>query len=87
VFPTTPPPIEYAPDDLVRKVGAPGRIRVLGRHVRVGRAFVGYPVALRPTATDGVYTVVFCAYAIGTLDLHQPDSASSEVFTMSPHTC
>jgi transposase InsO family protein len=83
-FVESPPPIAYGPDELVRQVFAPGRIHVQGRTVRIGRAFVGSPVALRPTAVDGVLTVVFCATPLGILDLRQPPSSSAEVLTMSP---
>ena len=53
-FPETLPPIEYGDGDHIRKVGAEGRISFKGQVFKVGRALQGYPVALRPTATDGV---------------------------------
>jgi Integrase core domain len=74
-FPEPLPPIVYAPDDLVRKVYAPGHIAVHGRPYYIGRAFVGQPVALRPTQQDDGYAVYFCHQRITTLDLHQPDPA------------
>jgi hypothetical protein len=42
------PPIEYGPDDLVRKVQQGGWISFKGRQLRVSKALVGQPVALRP---------------------------------------
>jgi transposase InsO family protein len=75
-FPDALPPIEYAPDDLVRRVFAPGRIALHGHQYRVGRAFVGAPVALRPTQETDVYAVYFCHQQVATLDLRQPDPAA-----------
>lgn len=70
-FPERLPPIEYAPGDLVRKVQQGGKILLHGTEHRVGRAFYGYPVALRRTTTDGVWEVYFCHQRITTLDLQK----------------
>ena len=67
----TLPPIEYAPGDLVRKVQDHGRISFRGRVHRVGRAFVGEPVALRATEEDGVWEVYYCAQRITRIDLRE----------------
>jgi transposase InsO family protein len=75
-FPETLPPIEYAPGDLVRRVFAPGRIALHGQQYRVGRAFVGQPVALRPTREADLYAVYFCHQRVTTLDLRDPAPAS-----------
>jgi transposase InsO family protein len=74
-FPDALPPIAYGPDDLVRRVFAPGRIRFHGRDYRVGRAFVGQPVALRPTTESGIYAVYYCHQPVTTLDARHPTSA------------
>ena len=71
-FPETLPPIEYGPTDIVRKVQAQGEVSYRGRLFRLGKAFRGYPVALRPTPQDGHWRVYFCHQAIGEIDLHQP---------------
>ena len=63
-FPDTPPILEYAPGDLVRRVGDKGRISVFGRIFKVGKAFRGMTVALRPTTTDGIWDVFFSTHAI-----------------------
>jgi transposase InsO family protein len=68
-FPETLPPIEYGPSDHVRMVQAGGEISWHNRALKVGNAFRGYPVALRPTLTDGVWDVFFCTHQIITLDL------------------
>ena len=75
-FPAVLPPIEYAPDDLVRRVFAPGRIAFQGRQYRVGRAFIGHPVALRPTQETDVYAVYFCHQPVAALDCRRPDPPS-----------
>ena len=72
-FPEQLPPIEYAPDDRVRRVFAPGHITVQGRSYYIGRAFVGQPIALRPTQETDCYAVYFCHQRITTLDLRQAD--------------
>lgn len=59
-FPSTLPPIEYAPGDTVRKVQWNGEISLNGREYHVGRAFHGLPVVLRPTAVDSELDVFFC---------------------------
>jgi transposase InsO family protein len=65
------PPIEYAPGDLIRKVQDHGRISFRNRDYRVGRAFVGEPVALRATEEDGVWEVYYCAQRITRIDLRE----------------
>lgn len=65
------PPIEYAPGDLVRKVQNQGRISFHNRDYRVGKAFIGEPVALRATEEDGVWEVYYCAQRIARIDLRE----------------
>lgn len=59
-FPESLPPIEYAPDDHVRKVQQNGTISFKGGSFKIGKALVGQPVALRPTSEDGVFDIYFC---------------------------
>lgn len=70
-FPEQLPAFEYDVLDQVRKVQATGKISFAGRCFRVGRPFQGYPVAVRPTTTDGLYNVFFATHQIGTIDLHE----------------
>jgi transposase InsO family protein len=72
IFPEVLPPIEYAPDDLVRKVQGQGELYSRGREGKVGKAFRGLPVALRHTAVDGVMEVFFCHQHIASINLHEP---------------
>lgn len=68
-FPETLPPIDYGPDDIVRKANQDGDIHFKRRRVRLGKPFRGQPIALRATLEDGVYGIHFCAQQIGTIDL------------------
>lgn len=68
-FPEQLPSIEYSSSDTVRKVQDHGKIGFRSRVFRVSKAFRGYPVALRPTVTDGLWEVYFCAHRIAQIDL------------------
>ena len=70
-FPGVLLPVEYGPDDHVRKVQVDGRISFQNRVLRVGRAFAGQAVALRPTRQDGEFEVYFCHQKVAHLDLCQ----------------
>ena len=67
-FPEVLPSIDYGSDAIVRKVQDHGRISFHRRVFRLSKAFRGYPVALRPTLTDGVWEVYFCAHRIAQID-------------------
>jgi len=67
-----PEPFAYAPDDLARKVDRDGRISFRGRALRIGRAFFGRTIALRPTQKDGAFDILFRATRLATLDLNAP---------------
>lgn len=66
----TPEPFDYAKDDLIRRVQQHGFISILGRNIRLCRAFAGKTIALRPTATDGVFDAWFRHQKIQTIDLN-----------------
>jgi transposase InsO family protein len=68
-FPEQLPRIAYAPGDVVRKVEVEGFISFKGRRWRIGKAFRGQPVALRPTDKDGVFDVRYCQHRVGSIDL------------------
>jgi transposase InsO family protein len=70
-FPEQLPPLEYGGLDQVRKVQTDGKIFFRNREFRVGKAFRGQQVALRPTVTDGVYDVYFATHRVRTIDLRQ----------------
>jgi transposase InsO family protein len=74
-MPSTLPPIEYGPDDSVRKVQQGGFISWRNRQIRLSRALVGQPVALRPSVDeDGIYRLYYCHQYIQTLDLRATDA-------------
>lgn len=62
-------PFDYPENDIVRRAHAGGRIFLHGHMFRVGRAFHGKDIALRPTETDGVLQAWFRNTRIATLDL------------------
>ena len=69
-MPRTLAPVEYGPDDIVRRVYQGGWISLFGRDVRLGKALVGQPVALRPRRDeDGVFDVYFCYQKLDTIEL------------------
>ena len=75
-LPKTLPPIEYASDDEVRMVKSRGEICWRNRSYYLGNALRKEPIAIRPTATDGLYEVFFCHQRLGWIDLHQPPARS-----------
>ena len=72
-FPEVLPPIEYSSDDLVRKAQDKGRIFFLGKTFVIGKAFRGYPLALRPTLDEYIWKVFFGHHNVSTIDLRCPD--------------
>jgi len=68
-MPAALPTIEYDQTDQVRKVDACGWISFRGQYHKIGKAFAGQPVAIRPTTTDGLMSVLFCHQQLKELDL------------------
>lgn len=68
-FPEALPPIEYGTGVDVRKVDPKGTISYKASRYNISLAFQGYPVALKPTSTDGLMDVVFCQHTIARIDL------------------
>jgi transposase InsO family protein len=68
-FPEELPPIEYGPDDQVRRVCQKGRISFRGRTHKIGEAFHGEPVAVRATTVDGKMDVFYCHQRVAEIDL------------------
>ncbi len=69
IYPEVLPAIEYGPGDIVRKVQHKGEIYFRSRTFKIGKAFHGLPVALRPTTVDGIYDVYFCYQKIYSVSL------------------
>jgi transposase InsO family protein len=71
-MPSQLPPVEYGPDDIVRRVTEGGRISVHGHKLRVGKALIGQHVALRPRLdSDGAFDVYFCHHKLDAVELGQ----------------
>jgi len=68
-FPERLPQVEYNGQDAVRKVDASGIISFKGRSFRIGKAFCGQRIALRPTAQDTLFSLHFGTQQIGTIHL------------------
>jgi transposase InsO family protein len=75
-YPETLPPIEYGPDDHVRKVQHGGWLTFRGRQLRVSKAFHGERIALRPTTTDGRFEAYYVHQKIAMFHLRTPDHPS-----------
>jgi len=71
-FPERLPPIEYPTSDIVRQGRNPGRLRFKGRDYKIPIAFCGYPLAIRPTTTDGLWDVYFRRFRVLILDERGP---------------
>jgi transposase InsO family protein len=76
-LPKALPPIEYGPDDLVRKVDTQGFISFKNRAWRISKALRGQPLALRPTLQDGLFSVHFCTQRLATIDLREAAHAAA----------
>jgi transposase InsO family protein len=74
-YPEALPAIEYAAGDIVRKVDIAGKISFKNRAWRIGKAFRGQFIALRPTVKDGLFTIHYCAHHIATIDLNGGEPA------------
>jgi transposase InsO family protein len=70
-FPESLPPIEYGPGDIVRHVSDDGYFHFRAVRYKISQAFIGHPIALRPTMTDGLLDVFFCHQQIATIDVKQ----------------
>jgi transposase InsO family protein len=70
-YPEQLPPVEYAPGEDLRRVQTLGWISYRGHQARVPKAFTGQTVAIRPTATDGLFHVCFLSHKIATINLNQ----------------
>ena len=74
-MPSTLSPIEYSPNDEVRRVQALGVVKFKGRRLRTSVALHGEPVALRADPDlDGAYDVFYCHQRIDRFDLNEVKS-------------
>ncbi len=75
-FPESLPPVEYDAKDVVRKVQEGGEVWFKSRPYKVGTAFRGHPVALRPTASGDALDVFFCHQKISQINQNPSPSPS-----------
>lgn len=68
-YPNRLPEIDYSSDFIVRRVGDKGEVSFRGNDYRVGKAFRGYPVGLKPASADGVFYVYFLEQSVGIINL------------------
>ena len=68
-FVESPLPWDYGPGAITRKVCAKGCISLHGREHKVGKAFRGRRVGLRPLGQDGLLGVYFCRTKIHEINL------------------
>lgn len=74
-YPESLPHIEYNSSDLVQTIRHNGMLYVWKQDFYISQAFAGQPVALRPTAHDGLWDVYFCHKRIATVDRRDPLSS------------
>lgn len=84
-FPEVLPTMEYGPDQAVRRVQqGNGRIAFERRTVRIGKAFCGELVGVRPTPQAGVYRVHYGEHCVGQFDLHDPGEGTRQLIRLHP---
>ena len=64
-------PFDYGPDEAVRSVDAAANISFYNRRWKASKALVGKHVAIRPTAHDGVFDIIFRHVTIRSINFHQ----------------
>jgi transposase InsO family protein len=86
-YPERLPPIEYGPDDLVRKITVNGELTLRGHAITISKAFRGERLALRPTTADGVWDVYYGQQSLGQLHMSGPTAAgvSAPTFVRCAH--
>ena len=71
-----------APDVQVRRALLKGVIKFDSRSIRIGRAFSGEPVGVRPAPTAGLYEVFYAHQTLGRFDVSQTPRGSPEVLNI-----
>lgn len=67
-YPARLPTIDFDAGDKVRKVSEIGAISFAGRMWKIGKAFCGYHVGVRPATEEGLFHVYFCHRKIREID-------------------
>ncbi len=71
LYPERLPAVLYDTSDMVRRVHDQGEIFFRGKRFRIGRAFCGLDIALRETAIDGCYDIIFATEVIAQINLNE----------------
>jgi len=82
-FPDRLPAPEYAASDEVRRVSPDGYLSFHGRQHKMSQAFAGHQVAVRPTQSDGLWTVYFSRFAVAHIDLRNGKASAQPVTHVS----
>jgi transposase InsO family protein len=82
-FPERLPEPEYHASDKIRRVGGHGYVQWQGQKVPLSLAFAGLDVALRPTETDGVWSLHFMRFNLGRIDTRGPKANLTTVRDVS----
>lgn len=70
-FPETIEPYDYGPGAVLRRVDDTGWLSFRGHPLKLGRAFIGRRVALRPAVPDGCFDALFCGHEVARFDLRE----------------
>jgi transposase InsO family protein len=84
-FPERLPEPEYNAGDKIRRVGVHGHVQWQGHKLPLSLAFAGMDVALRPTETDGVWSLHFMRFNLGWIDIRGPKATISTVKHVPEH--
>ena len=76
--------IEYAPGDVIKQVKSKGELTWKSRTYYVGKAFVGQPVALRPTRYEHTWEVYYCHQHLGSVDLRLKAQSKNHYLPIRP---
>ncbi|SMC29905.1 Integrase core domain-containing protein, partial [Andreprevotia lacus DSM 23236] len=83
-YPEVLPQPEYLASDKTYKVDKAALITFQGQRFKIGRAFIGQRIGLRPTLMDGVWTVWFSRFEIGTIDMRTTGAGMTRSVTHVP---
>jgi transposase InsO family protein len=70
-FSTKVEPFDYGPDDILRRVDGAAWLSFGGRRMKASKALIGKQVAIRPTARDGIFDLVFRHVIVRSIDFHK----------------
>jgi transposase InsO family protein len=81
-YPEVLPVVEYGGEAHVRRVQSNSRISFKGYQIRIGQAFVGQPIGLQASSTDGLFEIFYCHQRIGWIDIRQAEANPERSLSM-----